>query len=168
MSTDDQVAQVHLADWARGRVTLVGDSCQAVSLLAGELHHADTVRAGLQRYQDRMKPVVLDYQQAERRAAEWFLPSSRRRLLLRPWALRLTDAGSTGGPTTWSGTPAESRERSAMHLSLRAQAHAVRPAGRPRRSSPWTGADVFFVTRAPHRGPARASGATADPDGPRG
>lgn len=85
----DQVAQVHLADWARGRVTLVGDSCQAVSLLAGELHHADTIRAGLQRYQDRMKPVVLDYQQAERRAAEWFLPSSRRRLLLRPWALRL-------------------------------------------------------------------------------
>ena len=37
----------------------------------------------------RMKPIVLDSQEAGRRGAEWFLPSSRRQLLLRRWALRL-------------------------------------------------------------------------------
>lgn len=37
----DEVTQVVLDGWSRGRVTLVGDACQAVSLLA------DPVRAGI-------------------------------------------------------------------------------------------------------------------------
>jgi 2-polyprenyl-6-methoxyphenol hydroxylase-like FAD-dependent oxidoreductase len=100
----DQVAQVHLVNSVRGRVVLVGDSCQAVSLLAGqgaslalagahvlaeELGRAGSIGAGLQRYQDRMKPMVCDAQAAGRRAAAWFLPSSRGRLLLRRWTLHL-------------------------------------------------------------------------------
>ena len=32
----DQVAQVVVTEWNRGRVALVGDACQAVSLLAGQ------------------------------------------------------------------------------------------------------------------------------------
>ena len=58
-------------------------------VLVEELNRADSIAAGLQGYQERMKPIVLDAQEAGRRGAEWFLPSSRHRLLLRRWALRL-------------------------------------------------------------------------------
>ena len=85
------------------RVALVGDSCQAVSLLAGqgaslavlgshvlvsELRAADGVPAGLLRYQDRMLPVIRASQAAGRRTAQWFLPTSRPSLLLRRLVLR--------------------------------------------------------------------------------
>ena len=32
----DEVAQIELSDWSRGRVVLVGDACGCVSLLAGQ------------------------------------------------------------------------------------------------------------------------------------
>lgn len=110
----DQVAQVELPTWSRGRVTLLGDSCQAVSLLAGqgaslavagahllagELARADRhtgVSQALTRYEQRWQPVVRDRQAAGRRAAEWFLPSSRSRLLLRRAVLRLTRTPGLG------------------------------------------------------------------------
>lgn len=98
----DQVAQVRMPAWVTGRTVLVGDACQAVSLLAGqgaslavagahvlgtELGAGPTVPAALERYQERMRPVVLGSQEAGRRTAEWFLPTSRRRLWLRRLAL---------------------------------------------------------------------------------
>jgi 2-polyprenyl-6-methoxyphenol hydroxylase-like FAD-dependent oxidoreductase len=61
----DQVAQVEVPGWTRGRVVLVGDACQAVSLLAGQgaslavagayvlgehLATADSVESALARY----------------------------------------------------------------------------------------------------------------------
>ncbi|MQA24504.1 MAG: FAD-dependent oxidoreductase [Micromonosporaceae bacterium] len=100
----DQVAQIELPSWSRGRVTLIGDACQAVSLLAGQgaslaiagayvlashLAHADTVEDALASYQRSWQPVVVDKQQTGRRGIEWFLPSTQRRLWLRRVALKV-------------------------------------------------------------------------------
>ncbi|GAA0941075.1 FAD-dependent monooxygenase [Pseudonocardia zijingensis] len=100
----DQVAQIELPRWSSGRVTLLGDACAAVSLLAGqgaslgiagayvlaeELASAPSVEAGLERYERVWRPVVLDRQEVGRRAARWFLPASRGQVLLRRAILRL-------------------------------------------------------------------------------
>ncbi|MGY2067831.1 FAD-dependent monooxygenase [Blastococcus sp. SYSU DS0619] len=100
----DQVAQVEAPEWHRGRVVLLGDACQAVSLLAGQgaslalagAHVlAEQVAAGgpvedaLARYQRIWQPVVRARQEAGRRSAAWFLPSSTTRRLLRRAALEL-------------------------------------------------------------------------------
>ncbi|MQA88146.1 MAG: FAD-dependent oxidoreductase [Streptosporangiales bacterium] len=102
----DQVAQIEMPRWSRGRVTLVGDACHAVSLLAGQgaslavagayvlgeqLASADSVDSALARYQKVWQPVVTEKQQVARRGAEWFLPSSSFRLWLRRIALKLTN-----------------------------------------------------------------------------
>jgi 2-polyprenyl-6-methoxyphenol hydroxylase-like FAD-dependent oxidoreductase len=107
----DQVAQIEMPTWSRGRVTLVGDACQAVSLLAGqgtslavagahilasELARSHDVSDALVRYQARMLPVIRRKQAAGRRTAEWFLPPSRTRLLARHLALRLMRAPGIG------------------------------------------------------------------------
>jgi 2-polyprenyl-6-methoxyphenol hydroxylase-like FAD-dependent oxidoreductase len=99
----DEVAQVVMSRWVRDRVALVGDACQAVSLLAGqgaslavagahvlaaEVGRGEAVPAALQRYQERLRPSVRRTQEAGRRAAEGFLPSTRRRLLMRRLVLR--------------------------------------------------------------------------------
>lgn len=99
----DQVAQIELPGWTTGRVALLGDACQAVSLLAGqwaslalagawvlaeELERQPGIGEALSRYHARLAPTVLDKQAAGRRTAEWFLPSSAGRLQLRRWALR--------------------------------------------------------------------------------
>lgn len=79
----DEVAQVHLPSWRRGRVGLVGDACHAMSLLTG--HGAGTALASaavladalrtthdpaeaLTAYERHAKPAV-DRLQAEGRAA---------------------------------------------------------------------------------------------------
>jgi 2-polyprenyl-6-methoxyphenol hydroxylase-like FAD-dependent oxidoreductase len=100
----DQVAQIEMPRWSCGRVTLVGDACGAVSLLAGQgaslglggayvlaeqLAAAPTVEAGLQRYEETWRPLVTDRQAVGRRAARWFLPASQRQVLLRRAALKL-------------------------------------------------------------------------------
>lgn len=100
----DQVAQVQVPEWRRGRVTLVGDACGAVSLLAGQgaslavagahvlaeqLAGADSVPEALARYQARWQPMVTAKQQTGRSAIEWFLPSSVARLWLRRVATAL-------------------------------------------------------------------------------
>ncbi|WP_341210937.1 FAD-dependent oxidoreductase [Sphingomonas paucimobilis] len=100
----DQVAQIELPRWSAGRVTLVGDSCYAVSLLAGQgaslaiagakvladqLHGAPTLAAGLAAYERQWRPVAEDKQKAGRAAARWFLPRSRWELGVRRAALGL-------------------------------------------------------------------------------
>jgi 2-polyprenyl-6-methoxyphenol hydroxylase-like FAD-dependent oxidoreductase len=103
----DQVAQIEMPSWSSGRVALAGDACQAVSLLAGqgaslavagahvmaeEVSRNDTVDAALARYHERMAPVVAAKQAAGRRTADWFLPGSPARLLMRRvalWGMRL-------------------------------------------------------------------------------
>lgn len=101
----DQVAQVEVPQWHRGRVVLLGDACQAVSLLAGQgaslavagayvlgeqLVAGGSVEAALARYQQVWQPVVEVKQDVGRRGTEWFLPSSAARVRLRRAALKLT------------------------------------------------------------------------------
>ncbi|MFD6068077.1 MULTISPECIES: FAD-dependent monooxygenase [Amycolatopsis] len=88
----DQVAQIEMPSWSRGRVVLVGDSCYAVSLLAGQgaslgiagafvlaeqLTRSSSVETALAEYERLVRPVVTEKQQVARRGARWFLPANR-------------------------------------------------------------------------------------------
>jgi 2-polyprenyl-6-methoxyphenol hydroxylase-like FAD-dependent oxidoreductase len=101
----DQVAQIEMPRWSSGRVTLLGDACAAVSLLAGqgaslglggayvlaeELADAPTIEAGLRRYEQIWRPIATDRQEAGRRAARWFLPETQRQVRVRRVALKLS------------------------------------------------------------------------------
>lgn len=100
----DNVAQSRMDSWSTGRVVLLGDACQAVSLLAGqgasmgvggafvlaeELARSGTVLKGLERYEARWRPVVEERQRAARTGTSWFLPESALRLRLRRLVLGL-------------------------------------------------------------------------------
>ena len=99
----DHVAQVEVPSWHRGRVVLAGDACAAVSLLAGqgaslgiagayllaeELHRSGL--AGLDAYERRWRPVVVEKQLTARKGARWFLPRSPAHLRLRRAVLALS------------------------------------------------------------------------------
>ena len=101
----DQVAQIEMQRWSRGRATLIGDACCAVSLLAGqgasialaasqvladELQHARAVEEALYRYETRLKPVVAKQQAMGRRTAQWFVPPNRWRIFLRDLTLNMS------------------------------------------------------------------------------
>lgn len=98
----DRVAQIEMPHWSQGRVVLVGDACQAVSLLAGQgasmamggayvlaqmLAEHPTVEAGLAGYEARIKPAIRRKQAIGRRTASWIVPrhqwhiAARNRLL---------------------------------------------------------------------------------------
>ncbi len=99
----DQVAQIEMPSWSRGRVVLVGDACYAVSLLAGQgaslgiagafvlaeqLTQAHSIEDAFAKYEELVRPVVTEKQQVARRGARWFLPANRfllqaRRVFLR-------------------------------------------------------------------------------------
>ncbi|MCY9783554.1 FAD-dependent oxidoreductase [Nocardiopsis sp. EMB25] len=104
----DEVEQIEVPTWSRSRVVLVGDACQAVSLMAGqgasmavaaaevlgrELGGAGPsgaeIGAALSRYEGRVKPVIETKQAAGRRLARWFVPASATRMLVRRQLLRL-------------------------------------------------------------------------------
>jgi 2-polyprenyl-6-methoxyphenol hydroxylase-like FAD-dependent oxidoreductase len=101
----DQVAQIETARWSIDRVTLVGDACHAVSLLGGQgaslaiagayilaeqLAQADSIEAGLARYEELWRPVVTRKQQVARQGMQWFLPKTRRQILQRRVMLKLS------------------------------------------------------------------------------
>jgi 2-polyprenyl-6-methoxyphenol hydroxylase-like FAD-dependent oxidoreductase len=103
----DEVAQVEMPSWRRGRVVLVGDACGCVSLLAGqgasmamsgaytlaeELAEArdEGIAAALARYEGKLKPLVEKRQKAGRRTARWFVPDNRAILAVRDAAMRTT------------------------------------------------------------------------------
>ncbi len=102
----DAVTQIEMPTWSAGRVTLVGDACQCVSLVAGqgasmamlgayvlarELAAAgEDVAAALARYEHQMKPRIVRKQQAGRSFARWFVPDTPARLLIRDLSLRVT------------------------------------------------------------------------------
>jgi 2-polyprenyl-6-methoxyphenol hydroxylase-like FAD-dependent oxidoreductase len=100
----DQVAQIEMPSWRKGRVALVGDACCAVSLLAGQgaslavagaylladrLHRAPTIERALADYERLWRPVAEEKQKTGRGAARWFLPESALRLRIRRATLRL-------------------------------------------------------------------------------
>ena len=100
----DVVAQTSADRWSRGRTVLLGDSGQAVSLLAGQgaslaVGGAFVLAGALARYRPEeafahfervWRPPVEERQRSARRGAEWFLPDSRTRLALRRAAVRLS------------------------------------------------------------------------------
>lgn len=103
----DEVAQIEMPSWRRGRVVLVGDACGCVSLLAGqgasmamsgaytlaeELAEAreEDIAAALARYEGKLKPPVEKRQKAGRRTARWFVPDNRATLAVRDAAMRTT------------------------------------------------------------------------------
>jgi deazaflavin-dependent oxidoreductase (nitroreductase family) len=96
----DQVAQIEMPSWSKGRVVLVGDACYAVSLIAGQgasvgmagaylladqLARAQSVDHALVEYEKLWRPVAEEKQKVGRSAAPWFLPAS-------PWQLRVRRA----------------------------------------------------------------------------
>lgn len=100
----DQLAQVELPSWSKGRVVLLGDACYAVSLLAGQgaslavagayvlaeqLRRAPSVAEAFAGYERLWRPVAEEKQRAGRAGARWFLPESRFQLAVRRAALRL-------------------------------------------------------------------------------
>jgi 2-polyprenyl-6-methoxyphenol hydroxylase-like FAD-dependent oxidoreductase len=100
----DQVAQIAMPSWRKGRVALVGDACYAVSLLAGQgaslavagaylladqLHVAPTIDGALAEYEQLWRPVAEEKQKTGRGAARWFLPESALQLRIRRAALQL-------------------------------------------------------------------------------
>ncbi|MQA88487.1 MAG: FAD-dependent oxidoreductase [Streptosporangiales bacterium] len=101
----DQVAQIEMDQWSRGRVVLLGDACGAVSLFAGhgasmamaaawmltdELRRAEgDLPTALARYQQRMQPTIAEVQQLGRRVVKWMAPSSRSRIAALNWIMRL-------------------------------------------------------------------------------
>ncbi len=101
----DQVAQIHMPEWHRGRVVLAGDACYAVSLVAGQgaslgvagayllaeqLHHARTVEDGLAGFERLWRPVMAEKQASARKTARWFLPRSPVELRVRRAMLALS------------------------------------------------------------------------------
>jgi 2-polyprenyl-6-methoxyphenol hydroxylase-like FAD-dependent oxidoreductase len=100
----DQVAQVEMDRWSRGRVTLVGDACCAVSLLAGqgasvalaaayiladELRRARAVEEALFGYEARLKTAITRKQLIGRRTAKWLVPPDHWRIFLRDRVLEM-------------------------------------------------------------------------------
>lgn len=95
----DDVTQIEMAGWCRGQLTLVGDACQCVSLVAGQgaslamagafvlaeelADGSGDVAPALGRYESRVRPAVARVQEAGRRIARWFVPESRFGLTVR-------------------------------------------------------------------------------------
>ncbi len=134
----DQVAQIEIPQWSRGRVTLIGDACQAVSLLAGQgaslavagayvlgeqLASADSIDAALTRYQQQWQPLMAEKQQVARRGIGWFLPSSSLQLWQRRIILKLTNLPGVDryvGTTLVGKSNATIEELSGNHRALSA------------------------------------------------
>lgn len=86
----DQVSQIHLAQWAQGRIALIGDAAACVSLLAGEgtgLAMAEAYAlagelaacggdhvTAFARFQERMMPFLKRKQEAAAHFASSFVP----------------------------------------------------------------------------------------------
>lgn len=119
----DQVAQIEMNGWHKGPVTLVGDACQAVSLMAGQgasmamggawvlarelgARHRDLATA-LAHYEQRMLPFIRRKQSSGRRTARWLVPGSRWRIRLRNRVMSV--ANLPGGPTLLRPTMAVAR-----------------------------------------------------------
>jgi 2-polyprenyl-6-methoxyphenol hydroxylase-like FAD-dependent oxidoreductase len=94
----DQVAQIELPRWSRGRVALVGDACQAVSVLAAqgaslamaaayvlaqEVLRQPTIETALDRFERRLRPAIEQKQADGRRMARWTAPTTQWRIRLR-------------------------------------------------------------------------------------
>jgi 2-polyprenyl-6-methoxyphenol hydroxylase-like FAD-dependent oxidoreductase len=101
----DRVSQIHMPDWSKGRVGLIGDAAAAVSLLAGEgtglaiteayvlageLHRAGGDHtAAFARYQHLLKPFLAGKQKSAETFASSFAPRTRLGITFRNLVMRL-------------------------------------------------------------------------------
>lgn len=100
----EQVGQVVVPHWFRGRIALLGESCQAVSLLPGqgaalsmaaafvlaeELTRDDDVKSALARYEHRVRPPLARMRRAGRKSADWLVPATAGKIAARDAAIRL-------------------------------------------------------------------------------
>lgn len=100
----DEVSQVKLDDWSHGKVTLLGDACGCVSLLAGQgaslavggaevlarqLDEAGSVEEAVARYQAQMMPAIARKQKAGHRMADWFVPATGLHVVLSRMFMRM-------------------------------------------------------------------------------
>ncbi|HUJ63708.1 MAG TPA: FAD-binding domain [Kofleriaceae bacterium] len=108
----DAVSQIHVPQWSRGRIALLGDAAFCPSLLAGEgssfamagayILAGELERCGgdhhaaFARYERQYRPFVERKQQAARRFASTFAPASRLGLFARNQLLRLMNAPKLG------------------------------------------------------------------------
>jgi 2-polyprenyl-6-methoxyphenol hydroxylase-like FAD-dependent oxidoreductase len=100
----EQVGQVVMPHWYRGRIALLGEACQAASLLPGqgaalslaaafvlaeELVSEPDVKVALSRYEHRVRPPLARMRRAGRSAAEWLVPATHAGIAARNAAIRL-------------------------------------------------------------------------------
>ncbi len=100
----EQMGQVVMAHWCRGRIALLGDACQAATFLPGqgaslslaaafvlgeELCTGTDVKASLARYEHRVRPPLIHIRRSGRRAADWLVPASNTGLMARNGIIRL-------------------------------------------------------------------------------
>lgn len=102
----DDVAQVEMAKWSKGRVALVGDACGCVSLVAGQgaslamagaytlarclASPGSNLQAALSHYNDIMVPQVTKVQHSARKFAGYFLPDAHWKIIVRDLSMRLS------------------------------------------------------------------------------
>jgi 2-polyprenyl-6-methoxyphenol hydroxylase-like FAD-dependent oxidoreductase len=101
----DSVSQIELDLWHQGRVALVGDACQCLTLLAGQgasmamagayllaeqLNQAEgDYRVAYPAYQQKMKPEIDSRQRQARKLAKSFVPDNRFQIWLTYMVLKL-------------------------------------------------------------------------------
>jgi 2-polyprenyl-6-methoxyphenol hydroxylase-like FAD-dependent oxidoreductase len=100
----EQVGQVVIPHWFRGRIALLGEACQAVSLLPGqgaalslaaafvlaeELTRDEDVKSALARYEHRVRPPLAQMRRAGAKSAEWLVPATATGIAARDAAIRL-------------------------------------------------------------------------------
>ncbi|GAB3408268.1 Rossmann-fold NAD(P)-binding domain-containing protein [Flindersiella endophytica] len=142
----DVVAQVELPRWSSGRVTLAGDACQALSLLAGQgasvglagafllaeyLAGGDSIESALERYERDWRPFVAGKQKTARSGARWFLPESRRQLLVRRAALRVAGLPGLNRYVTGAVLGKSTALIDELAAAARQRARNTAPAGGP-------------------------------------
>lgn len=101
----DQVSQIEMDYWSRGRVSLVGDACCAVSLLAGQgasmamggayvlarkLRENIPIEESLALYERKVKPEIREKQKSGRRTASFLIPPTKWHVKFRHKILQLS------------------------------------------------------------------------------
>lgn len=107
----EQMGQVVMAHWCRGRIALLGDACQAVSWLPGqgasmslaaayvlgeELCSGSSVKDALAQYERRVRPPLIRMRRSGRRAADWLVPATAAGLAARDAVIRLASRPGLG------------------------------------------------------------------------
>ncbi|WP_394619037.1 FAD-dependent monooxygenase [Lentzea sp. JNUCC 0626] len=128
----DQISQIHLAAWSRGRVVLVGDSAWSLTLYSGFgsslgiaggdllgtllAEHGDDVAGALGTWEHRLRPEVTKHQKSAHFAKNFLLPPSMPARLLRRAVVR-TAASRAGGRLLQALLPASRATRTAATTS---------------------------------------------------